>query len=392
MACTTYINTHMAHPANIQALFQKYLAGLHTEAELETLLAYFELQEESALATVLILEALDADVDASQQQVAHHLADDIGERMHQKVDRPMAKRRIRVFGRVAAAALLLFLAGGVWYYYGIRHEATEAAQLSKYGDEVLPGGNRATVTLDDGTHIALREDKAGIVVSDQLTYNDGTAIATNPSTFATMRTPNGGQYQLTLPDGTEVWLNAASTLRYPTAFQGNTREVELTGEAYFEVAHQAGKPFIVSSAGQNVKVLGTAFNINQYAGQTIGVTTLIHGRVEIENTHTHQTHRLDPGQQSQVSAQATSIRTVADVEDYVAWKNGYIIMTDATLQDVLPQLARWYDVHFDNHVKPLAKAYIALNREAKLSEVLDALALNYQVNFEITGRRVRVIE
>src|SRR5690606_926000 len=123
------------------------------------------------------------------------------------------------------------------------------------------------------------------------------------------------------------------------------------------VAHQTDKPFIVSSAGQKVKVLGTGFNISRYAGQAVGVTTLIHGRIEIENTHTHQTHQLTPGQQSVVSVQTTSIQTVSDVEDYVAWKNGYIIMTDATLQDVLPQLARWYDVHFDNNVKPSAKAY-----------------------------------
>ncbi|GAA4778147.1 hypothetical protein GCM10023231_00780 [Olivibacter ginsenosidimutans] len=382
----------MDQQANIQALFQKYLAGEYTEEELEALLAYFQLPAASELLTDLILQHLDQDVDVVQHPEVQQLADTIGTRLLQKIERPIATKRLRIFRRIAAAVLLLLLTGGAIYYYVARQETTGTVQLSKYGNDVLPGGNRATITLDDGTSIALSEDKEGVVVSDGLAYNDGTSIETNPSSFATLHTPNGGQYRLTLPDSTEVWLNAASSLRYPTVFQGDTREVELTGEAYFEVKHQGDKPFVVSSAGQKVKVLGTEFNINHYAGQAVGITTLIHGRVEVENTYTRQTQRLDPGQQSLVSAAKTSIRTVTDVEDVVAWKNGYIIMTGATLQEVVPQLERWYDVRFEIRAKPLIKAYIALNREANLSEVLDALASNYQVNFKIEGRRVLVIE
>jgi len=382
----------MDQQATIQALFKKYLAGKHTEKELETLLAYFQLPEESEVLTDLMLQELDRDVDEVQHQAVQHLADTIGVRLLQKIEQPRAIKPLATFRRIAAAVLLLLLTGGAIYYYVGRQETAETAQFSKYGDDVLPGGNRATITLDDGTSIALSEDKEGVVVSDELAYNDGTSIETSPTSFATLHTPNGGQYRLTLPDGTEVWLNAASSLRYPTAFQGDTREVELTGEAYFEVKHQGDKPFVVSSAGQKVKVLGTEFNINRYAEQAVGITTLIHGRVEVENTHTRQVHRLDPGQQSLVSAEKTSVRTVTDAEDYVAWKNGYITMTGATLQDVVPQLERWYDVRFEIKAKPSTKAYIALNRETKLSEVLDALALNYQVNFKIAGRRVLVIE
>ncbi len=382
----------MDHQANILTLFQKYLAGQYTEEELETLLVYFQLPNESELLTDLILQELDRDTDIAQQNAVQGLADTIGTRLLQKIERPAPIRPLWLFLRIAVAVLLMASAGGMFYYYVVRQETTESLRMSKYGDDALPGGNRATITLDDGTRIALSEDKEGIVVSDGLAYDDGTSIESKPTSYATLSTPNGGQYRLTLPDGTEVWLNAASSLRYPTVFQGDTREVELTGEAYFEVKQQTDKPFVVSSVGQKVKVLGTGFNINTYAGQATGITTLIHGRVEVESTHTRQIHRLDPGQQSIVSAQEMAVRTVNDATDYVAWKNGYIIMTAATLQDVVPQLERWYDVDFEIKGKPLTKAYVALNREAKLSEVLDALALNYQVNFKIVGRRVLVLE
>ena len=379
----------MDQQANVQALFQKYLAGEYTEKELETLLAYFQLPEESAILTDLILQELNSDVSFSDVQ---HMADTIGQRLLQRIEQPRATRSLVLFRTVAAAILFLLLTGAAVYYYVGRQHAIEIVQRSKYGSDVLPGRNRATITLDNGTSIALSEEKKGVVVSGGLAYTDGTSIETGPTSFATLHTPNGGQYRLTLPDGTEVWLNAASSLRYPSVFRGNTREVELTGEAYFAVKPQEDKPFVVSSAGQKVKVLGTEFNVNHYANQAVSVTTLINGRVEVENMQTRHVHRLEPGQQSLVSAANTAVRTVADAADYVAWKNGYIIMTGATLLDVVPQLERWYDVHFDMQASPSIKAYIALNRQAKLSEVLDALALNYQVNFKIIGRRVLVIE
>lgn len=311
----------------------------------------------------------------------------------------------RLWSRIAAvAALLLIISISGYFLY--QQQPKDGFPLASFESDVLPGSNRATLTLADGSKIDLSDQQEGIVIGhDDIQYIDGSSILSNKSADGiksdesdigdeklVLSTPRGGQYQVTLPDGTKVWLNAASTLTYPVQFTGRERRVELEGEAYFEVSSQRNKPFIVLSEGQKVTVFGTSFNVNKYRGQNVGATTLLSGSVEVMNTYTMETHDLIPGQQSLVSLQKINVNDVVDAEDYLAWKNGFIIMNEATLKDVIPQLERWYDVSFEMKRNPLIRAYIALDRRVNLSEVLDALALNYQVHFEIEGRRVLVIQ
>lgn len=377
----------MNHQTNIDDLFEKYLAGNYSESDLETLLTYFELSaEEMDDLTRLIERELDSPVVEGEYKRAQELADKIGKKLLKKIDRPI--RRLYFPLKVAATVLLFLMTGYAVYLFSYKWQTDSNRLESRYGDDILPGGNRATIILDDGESVVLDEDKSGIVVSDQIAYSDGTPLIENKSQYATLTTPNGGQYQIQLPDGTDVWLNAASSLKYPTIFTGDIREVQLSGEAYFEIKHNSEKPFVVLSKGQKVTVTGTEFNISNYTEQSGEVTTLISGSVEIENNSNSEKKVLKPGQQSIVATGRTSIDQIDNPSEYVAWKDGYIILTGASLKEIVPHLERWYDVIFEVKSWPSVAAYVALSRDAKLSEVLDALEMNFNVNFKIEGRRV----
>ncbi|GGH30558.1 DUF4974 domain-containing protein [Sphingobacterium alkalisoli] len=380
----------MENQSEIHILFQKYLSGNYSEKELDALLAYFQFHVDSTDLTLRIQQELDRHVDAKQPEI-EALADAIGIRLLQRINPPQPIRRFPYTRAVAAAILAITLLGLGTFFFLEKKEKQAVELVSKYGGDVLPGEQRAAITLADGTRIVLKEDKEGIQVADnRANYTDGTGIPLQASSYATLTTPKGGYYKITLPDGTVAWLNAASSLRYPTSFTGSKREVDLTGEAYFEVKSDPEKPFIVRSAGQEISVLGTEFNVNTYDGASRQVTTLIQGRVALKNSISQQTQVLAPGQQAVVSGAKTAIQHIEDALDYAAWKDGYIILDAVHLQDIIPQLERWYDVTFDDKSRPTEKAYIALNRETRLSEVLEALALNYNVTFKIEGRRVMV--
>jgi transmembrane sensor len=374
----------------IHTLFRKYLDGTYSTEELDTLLTHFEIEEDDAVLTDRILDELQLEIDPKRQPEIKRLADGIGQRIFDKVQVP-GRRYISVWSRVAAAIVVIGLIGAGLLYYQNRNNTVEETALSnRYEDEVMPGGMRATLVIDDGSEVRLDQQQTGIVVSENLTYSDGTAVGIKATKYATLKTPRGGQYRVELADGTVVWLNAASSLKYPLAFDGDQRDVTLDGEAYFEVSHQIKKPFIVHSQGQQVTVLGTTFNISTYAGT--GVTTLLEGKVEIKNIASAQKKMLAPGQQAVVSNSTIQIQTLPDVSDYAAWKDGYYIRTGVTLSEVLPELERWYDVAFVIDQQTTTRAYIALDRNAKLSTVLEALTLNYGVKFKVEGRRVIVME
>ncbi|MFD2555100.1 FecR domain-containing protein [Sphingobacterium tabacisoli] len=373
----------------IYTLFLKYLNGEHTAAELDVLLAYFEQEEKDPDLDRLILEEVQADVSPDPDSGVESLADEIGQRLFDKIQRSSRVKSLGLWRQVAAAVLVVgLLTVGLFYYRSDNKASQDIASSTQYGTDILPGGTQATLIIDDGSEIPLEDKQDGIAISETVHYSDGTALAVKPTTYATLKTPRGGQYQVTLGDGTVVWLNAASSLRYPIAFNGQQRDVELQGEAYFEVSHQPDKPFVVHSRGQRVKVLGTKFNISDYTGVASSITTLLEGKVEIEHATTQQKQVLVPGKQAVVSKETIRVQTVSDVSDFAAWKDGYFIRTSTTLAEILPELERWYDVTFEIKEQPTTRAYIALNRDAKLSTVLDALTLNYGISFKIEGRRV----
>lgn len=262
--------------------------------------------------------------------------------------------------RIAAASVIaLALLGGYLIFTQKNHKATPVMVSSLNKNDIPPGGNKAILTLADGTRVILDSANNGTISKEgnvtviklddgQLAYNSSTGINQQAEVqYNTITTPRGGQYQLILSDGTKVWLNAASSLRYPTSFSGKERRVELTGEGYFEVKHDPTKPFFVTSGSMNVKVLGTHFNINAYTDEDAVKTTLLQGSVEINTAD--QSTRLVPGDQAQIinkendRSKIIKVKNI-DTDQVIAWKNGYFSFNDNNIQSVMRQLSKWYDI------------------------------------------------
>lgn len=267
--------------------------------------------------------------------------------------------------------------------------------------EILPGGDKALLTLADGTVIVLDEAKNGNVAlqggtavnkkNGQLIY-DASKIAnatTGEITYNTITTPKGGQYQVVLPDGSKAWLNAASTLRFPTAFVGAARNVELKGEGYFEIEKNAAMPFHVKVNDLDVTVLGTHFNVMAYDNESSIKTTLIEGSVNISKGAVSKI--LKPGQQGKLD-NATGKMNVeyADTDEAVAWKNGYFHFTNEDIQSIMRQFARWYDIEvaYEGNVRP--RPFTGeVSRNVNLSQALKVLELS-NIKFKMDGKKIVV--
>lgn len=288
-----------------------------------------------------------------------------------------------------AAVISLAIGVGAFILYTFLSE-TAQEQYTAITD-IEPGGNRATLLLDDGSSIVLSEDKSGIINGEELTYDDGTPLAIASTTKATLSTPHGGQYQVTLPDGSKVWLNAASSLRYPIDFSGKTRVVELEGEAYFEVSPDQDRPFTVSTKGQEIEVLGTAFNINAYSNEPSMVTTLVNGSVMVTSIQSGETAVLKPHQQAILSETSLKVQHV-DPTPYTAWQKGYFVFEEADLKTIMRQLERWYGVEVDYNTIPDRKLYARIDRNKNLSSVLYMFESTSGMKFHLKERRLTIEE
>lgn len=306
---------------------------------------------------------------------------------------------------IVAASLVLFLLVGIGYYTWIRPDLGEIHIVNM--DDVRPGGNKARLILADGNVIDLDDQHAGLVVGEELKYIDGTALFAEVEgklpedvNYATLSTPKGGQYQLNLPDGTQVWLNSASSIRFPSRFDTHRREVELlAGEAFFEVAKYSvrGKkvPFFVKSQQQMVEVLGTQFNINTYEAQYGSVTTVTEGSVAVRSWDQSQKRVeervvLTAGHQSIVNK--TGIKNIqVNVEEYVAWKDGYFYFNDADIYAVMKQFERWYDIEVTYEIsRSDDQFYGKIPRDVSLGKALNVLK-TAGVNFDLKdGRNLTV--
>lgn len=293
-------------------------------------------------------------------------------------------RRFRI--PAIAAAVVLVLAGAAWM--GGFFEKKGAVQVAqKTLNDAQPGSDKATLTLEDGKVIELDVASAGDLTTTgnikvvkkggELTYevNDAGTGAGNEMAYHRLATPRGGQFRIMLPDGSRVWLNASSSLRFPASFAANERRVEVTGEAYFEVAKDKQRPFRVMVSGSEVEVLGTSFNIMAYTNESALKTTLLEGAVKM--SHGSQEVLLAPGQQLVEQEGKMTLKKNVDVEAEVAWKDGMFLFNGAALPQVMRQLERWYDVEvqYENGV-PKGTLTGEFPRSMMLSEVLQILELS----------------
>lgn len=388
-------------------LFNRLLEGKLSATELEELIKWLGAEKPGADATDLVLQQLKQ----SGQQIPPALI----EKLEAKIPlilaagKPKQGRVISLFGKkwVRYAAAIILLAGaGTYFFFTNRSKPVEntivkTAPLTP--EQVQPGKNGAVLTLTNGSKIVLDSLGNGLIttqngtkvslVNGHLVYDakDAGSAASLATAYNVMSTPKGRQFNLILPDGSKVWLNAASSIRYPIVFAGKERKVEITGEAYFEVARNTSSPFKVKVNDETeIEVLGTHFNINSYENEASINTTLLEGSVRVKNNQ--GTIVLKPGQQAQsVKQEKIKILREVDVEKVMAWKNGFFNFQDATLQEVMRQLERWYDIEvmYEKNVPDL-EFYGKMGKDLSLAAVLSGLEKS-NVHFRMEAGRKLIV-
>ena len=299
--------------------------------------------------------------------------------------------------RFAAAAVIVIIIGGlIWRNTTSTKNNDQAYQQH---DKQAPASLLATITLADGRQINLDSAGTGTIATEgnitieklsdgRIVYN---GTSENAMMYNTISVPRGSRItSLTLSDGTIVWLNSASSLKYPVAFSTNERKVQISGEAYFEVTKNAKKQFIVESAGASVEVLGTSFNINSYDNETDNKITLVEGRVRV--LHNKEQLILEPGQQAKSSSEKLKLVPSANIDDVLAWKNGKFYFDNSSIEEVMRELERWYDIETVFKEKPIKGFEGTIPRSLNIQNVLKILEATGEVKFEMKGNRVIVMK
>ncbi len=332
-------------------LLRAYLEGKATRTEIDTLLRYFQLTEESDELVRLITEEFNQPVHESiDPELVSAINKRISDRLSSRIrsaGHPVGKRPIWIrFLPYAAAAVIALVTA--WLAIGDRQHTTIDPKIVN-AEEILPGGNKATLSFPDGRTVVLDESREGIVIDgDHISYQGETMETIIPlnaerAEEITLTTPRGGVYTVTLSDGSRVWLNASSTLRYPSRFVGQQRLVEIEGEAYFDILPDAEHPFVVRSWAQEVEVLGTEFNVSAYRDEPKSRITLVGGKVQIVNRLSKSIRGIVPGEQATVDGQETHVQKV-DIAQFTAWKDGFFYFDGVAPQTAFDQMERWYDI------------------------------------------------
>jgi ferric-dicitrate binding protein FerR (iron transport regulator) len=371
------------------ALIDRYLAGTATPAERTLVETYYH--QLTAGRTTLTPEE------------EERLRQSVLQRILQEAGIPgTGARRIPLYRRlmrpVAAAVLMLLLTGGAWLFF--HHQTQQGPAIGGKVPalpvkDIAPGKQGAILTLHDGRQIVLDSLGDGLLSAEpnvQVSKKDGQLIYQHAETtyFNTLSTPSGRQFSLTLPDKSKVWLNAASSITYPTTFTGDQRTVSITGEVYLEVEPDKHKPFLVQTTNQQILVLGTHFNVNTYLDEPGDRTTLLEGAVKVSGAG--NSVALHPGQQAIFIKNTSELQvSKTDTSAAVAWKNGVFHFENADLPTVMRQLARWYDVKvkFESAV-PKGTFEGEIGRTLTLSQVLDALAQT-RVHYRIDNKTILIM-
>jgi len=387
----------------IRILASKFLDGSATEAEKEELHAWYDEWKDDEM---IVSTEGKGNEESVKQRILSGILQRVKEEDEENAITPVTGGRISRAKWWAVAAVFLILIGGAGTYFAMRSTAASDQVLADndfYKNDVAPGTNTATLQLADGRIVDLgdsiqpglqqgiasvEKENGGTLVynADPASQKEGSQIAYN-----TISTPNGGEFKVVLADGSKVWLNAASSLRFPAAFAGNERNVILTGEAYFEIAKDASKPFTVTANGTTTRVLGTHFNIKAYNDEEDVITTLIEGSVRIESNG--QQKNLIPGQQALIRTDGNNISvSPADVDDAVAWKNGYFTFRNENIKDIMKRISRWYDISVTYETGVDANAFGGtFSRSKSLKQLLKSLEITNTIHFKIEGKNVTVL-
>ncbi len=366
-----------------EALLVKYLEGRCSEDEKALLESWYLTYEKKDLPA---------------------LTDDIRRQHLDKIRRslPVGEHKL---GRVSVstllkAAVVLVVAAAGLYYFLPSHRAAQPSAV--FAQDILPGSNRAMLTVGNQI-IQLDTAQSGIVITaNHVLYGNGKPVLSGqnrlreseqtdmtPITDNLLSTPKGGQYQVILSDGTKVWLNAASTLRYPSRFSSGKRRVEITGEAFFNVAQDPSHPFMVVAGPQEVHVLGTSFNVNNYANEKQARTTLVDGSIRVGLSASQHYQMLHPGQQARIQGQRIQV-AAADLDEATAWVNGYFKFAGQDIYSIMQQLERWYNIEIVYQGQISDHFSGRISRYKNISQVLTMLEETGAVHFTIQGRRIIV--
>ncbi|TJZ63278.1 DUF4974 domain-containing protein [Sphingobacterium olei] len=403
-------------------LFKRYINNECTKEEIKYLMKSFDISDNQIELKRAINEHLRSQhqgdeltgVDERILHVYQNLKDRITEEGEEK--RVLVVKWSKVFS--AAAAILIILGGSYFFMVSdINQSLVDIAEVAK-PKVIEPGGNKAILTLADGTQVVLEQAANGFIsgtggviskTADGIIEIGNMEAAENTIQILTLETPRGGQYQLNLPDGTKAWLNSASSISFPSSFVGDERKVEITGEVYFEVASQKEAPmnaqsqkfvpFIVKvpskgdKYGQEIKVLGTHFNVNSYPEEGDYTTTLIEGSVRVSSVNATgkliDSKLLSPGQQSKVGSDIRVSKV--DVQQQVAWKDDLISFVDADIESIMRQVARWYNVEVEYSTLLPPRIFTGkISRSSNLNQLLEILEKS-NIHFEVKGRKITVL-
>lgn len=406
----------MPDKARLKYLFQQYLQNQVSDKELEEL---FDCIRESKQG------------DALRKQMLHVFRETQPDKAGERVDwdamfsgiinnpnveerrQNVRVKRLHLWRNIAAAVLVLVVGtAGIYLFLNRSTPAQSITQTEAVKQDIMPGGNKAVLTLSNGTKVILDSAYNGKLAgqgnmnvlkksSGLLVYTrkDDLSAASKSSRqsviqYNTLSTPRGGQYQLTLSDGTKVWLNAASSIHYPITFSGKNRPVEITGEVYFEVASNAEKPFIVRKGAIEVKVLGTHFNINAYDDEVALKVTLLEGLVKVSQLKTKHSKLVHAGQQAKLNKKGhIKIFENVPVNDVISWKNGFFSFREASIPTVMKQLQRWYNINVEYGEAYLDRYHFTgeLSRNAPINKVLDMIEQTGVARFTINEHKITVL-
>ncbi|MFT3701882.1 MAG: FecR domain-containing protein [Agriterribacter sp.] len=379
-------------PQFIQSLVQKYLKGEATPEEKEQIDNWYR-----------SFSVSDVEIFSNETE------DEVSDRMKERLAGFIRKDKVPIFlkrnflFRISAAVVIAGLFAITYYYTLPKHDKIKevvATNAKSTPEKIIPGGNKAVLTLGDGSTITLDSASNGSLSTQgntkviklgggQLQYKGNGAHSMTEVMYNTIATPKGGQYKVELADGTNVWLNAASSIKFPTAFTGNKREVEITGEVYFEVAHDKVRPFKVKVKDLNVNVVGTHFDVMAYDNEASINTVLLEGSLRVGDEKNGR--MLVPGDKAVANGTGNiKVEKDVDLEETIAWKNGRFFFNSADIHSIMRQVERWYnvDVNFEQEVSLHFTGQ--LSRTVSVAELLRKLELTNEVHFRINGRTITV--